>query len=1181
MDHSQERIQQTAIQIIENQVTQQKQQEVKNAVVRDVAGNVDAVQSATNLKTKVNQIAAEADQTRTTILAVQSIDGRPNDQGSSRNKLLITSATVKEVLSQLKQNKNTVLPQVVAPGTNGGRVLNKLVDKIENPNTEISNFASPFIHKIIYQSINNPNTNPLQILSQEEIAYLRSSGESILLKKVAEALIEAARGDATISANEINEFKEKVKLADEVKNITVGDEEFEQIWRQTYNNYFADVGNNKKLVKAIYSVQVFKDLVKEYSTNERAKVRQLNPGISEEEENKRVGKAVSRQLETDFVLLYENFYNRLAEQKATEFFEEIVKQDFYKGIETTTIEFERRISIMANFLQEENIDLGMDFFKRMEQPPKFEEVKFGERTKTTRRVSPLASPRKTESSDFLHYLSYLMDNYRYTREFTHNTRAIYLQPPGKEGFYAQLKGYSERWSMADLDQLFLLPDNELFMDASRLYDKFVEEQFAKNDWKHTPDMFSPEPGSNFTRMENKTLKALQKLYPDIHDERRFKNALSIAIGMSRGIFLPEVEKAASADPDLKPDGTPKFTSYYTKDPNALIPLNPQHWFSRWQTEGALSNIFFMPLDKPYGVHDHNILWQKMKAYKDTWLQGKQTLGGSTLFIDKLMNICNIGGLIQRGSWRLENSYSYYLQYINREKSELNYLDSWKALENIGYEVVYNFADKYLFPDQAMMKTGIDSTKDTIMAGKKQVFFQHIFDKYFDDINGVTNLNDYTKTLRASVKETVYNNYVRDRKAPPLDGEPSVEELIEYEASKLFLFKGMARMINQRMPTKYLRMDRDRFADDGISSWRQAINDATLGLNSGDELDKVASNLELVESIKRREVSKAMRVGIDQAQQMHQIATQYKIDEAYIEAKLQASIPDSDGTKADQISKAKKLFRYLNSQGEFSGNGVKIKALDMLEAAVKPPKIRAPFTLAFDELDQSFLRFSEGGPNVLSRVLGDISAMEQSVITPLMKFHELLHNVAISGKPDFGEIVKYIGSVKSTIQGIISADYGQEVATQLAALTITYFKRDDVARVLGGALSVNRLNSMAAEVAGRSTSVWEWDSLTIDKFNVALENAKILPREPYDLSKPPKMQPVYIKVPFTKDKIIKTPFKRRKEDYFWTSDKLRDRFGANGKDILFDIIHKYGPMTLAIIFLFWLKKSFEEAFAKKK
>ena len=59
---------------------------------------------------------------------------------------------------------------------------------------------------------------------------------------------------------------------------------------------------------------------------------------------------------------------------------------------------------------------------------------------------------------------------------------------------------------------------------------------------------------------------------------RIKRAMSMGIGLAKGVLLTEVELAAYAEPGQDENGKPLLTSQYTNDGVALSTLNPQHHF---------------------------------------------------------------------------------------------------------------------------------------------------------------------------------------------------------------------------------------------------------------------------------------------------------------------------------------------------------------------------------------------------------------------------------------------------------------------------------------------------------------------------------------------------------------------------------------------------------------------------
>ena len=152
------------------------------------------------------------------------------------------------------------------------------------------------------------------------------------------------------------------------------------------------------------------------------------------------------------------------------------------------------------------------------------------------------------------------------------------------------------------------------------------------------------------------------------------------------------------------------------------------------------------------------------------------------------------------------------------------------------------------------------------------------------------------------------------------------------------------------------------------------------------------------------------------------------------------------------------------------------------------------------------------------------------------------------------------------------------------MVIQYFKKDAMAKPLFGIFRLGRKNSIAAEYAGRSSAVWEWDARDIDRFIIALESNSLIPKVPYKKQDGPTLEDRYFDFWGLLKKPVKLPSilgKRIKADYQWNSHRLRKEFGGDLKDIIWDTVNQALP--LAMIFLLWqyFKKSYEEEAGGKK
>jgi hypothetical protein len=128
---------------------------------------------------------------------------------------------------------------------------------------------------------------------------------------------------------------------------------------------------------------------------------------------------------------------------------------------------------------------------------------------------------------------------------------------------------------------------------------------------------------------------------------------------------------------------------------------------------------------------------------------------------------------------------------------------------------------------------------------------------------------------------------------------------------------------------------------------------------------------------------------------------------------------------------------------------------------------------------------------------------------------------------------------------------------LAILTTSYFKKDFGAiSPLVTMLRGNRRkpHSFAAELAGTSDRVWEWDNMDAYNFAMALEAEDILPRHAENLAD--RMAKVIV------DKNGRKRIEIKHDHHIKTSMDFRKAVGADAKGIARDIAMKYGPLFVA-------------------
>ncbi|MBI4973389.1 hypothetical protein HZC27_02135 [Candidatus Roizmanbacteria bacterium] len=1212
-------------------------QQENNPVNPEIAERQAAADQKTGqqLAEELLRMAAKAEEIKKTIndsikkgeKVSDALEGFKDNKSTPKGKATDVKNMVQEVLLAVKGGKVVSSEAQTATDSSSDfaqTALKQLSSKMGNVG-DVTESSSPYFYELISDIIKGEVKDNASLEAEfKKIGNLKTASPD-LYKKVQDAMVQTVLSSSNISEQEAkqkfdvapppipeqpaqkkdeiiqkqDEAEQKTdvsKLTEKVEKLTdqIGGQSrdpFEDIWGQYFSNYFNSTGD-KVLVRAIFDPEVFKTYIDE-SKGEVAK----KMGV--DKSNDDVGMKVSKDIESKIVNLFGKLYKRLDHERASEFFEQIEQQDIMRGILPAKNILKQRLLQLANGQSDEE---SFGLYRDGELASGTKEIPFKDKEGNTVYkprviISPYPRPEPSSVSDFVHFLDQKIDTYIDARRYFHDARAIFLHPVDKDkGFYAQLAGFSERMTTVDFDQVFLLPDANIFQDALDIYEKHVDEMFAKNDWIHAPTMFQQKLGEVRSQLENDVLKQLKLVYKDEDmDEARLEAAVTMAVGASRGMFLTEIEKAALADPAVNEDGSIAYSSYYNNDTSALTPFNPMHKFFRFQGPTTTDPILYMPVGgkdfKGSVFSDHRELYKKMQGYKDSYINGRGGKNsdlneGEVLFADFLENIGKVGGPLQRKGWRT----TYMLQPLyykdtagiseGKQTSEIfDFCKTWKRFENIGYEVVQDFVTK-LKPDfQGAYEGGKGLANGRYVIQKKELF-DYIYTRYFNN-TADGDVNHYLKGIRSEMEKNVWQDIKAGKPAPD-----DIEAEIETRTTMLFLNRTLARLVAQRIPSKILRVDRGRLSKDGVSKWRKIAEEMFSVKEFGDQrtekFDVVVKDLMFAEQLLRNKVSTQMREIKKLPESEH-----YKLGEVPYELTQQTarSLLKEKGYTDDQIQNVCTLLGKIEAHYTHGKDGTKYldgTLLNMVQAGDTVKK-EYKYTFGLEELDLSFIPWRAGGNRMLPRAISDISDVEKNVAGEIMKFPDALRKMAIDGKHDIGPVLEILEKVYGSLIGIINPDYAHRMVHHMAALTMQYYKKDSQARWAYGLFGFGRKNSLAAERAGGTSRVWEWDSTDIDRFCVALESRNLLPRSPHNPSNPkPSYAPVYINVPFL-NRAIKLPdiFKKRKPDFEWSIKNLRDQFGGNWKDITFDYINRYLPLVIAWLLWKYIQDAQKEAEGKKK
>lgn len=1124
-------------------------------------------------------------------------------------------------------------PQESEPGTppptpKSTELLRKLGEKIHLD--DINEQNAPYFYDIV-RSITNGEVKSAEDLARE----IRRAGHLQLISPGIFEKLQKTGVDYAVSRNiaekdakelfGVPEKEESQKTMQERMREaaeSVDEQNFGSNWQQYFSRYFNN-DEDRRLIETLYSPKKFINYYKEVQKNIAEEYKMTDKST--------IAQKASAEMEVKISLLFAKLYSKLDNESPKEFFQTIEQEDIMRGITPVKSELKARIQRLAQDLHKYEHELHekgeeVPFYRRLELDTETAALDVGGgKLKPRPRLKTRLSAERSSGAEFAHYMEQIVDHYIEARRYTHNSRAVFLHPAdAQKGFYGQLAHFAAESSTLDFDQMMLLPDNDVFQSAFGLYNKMIEEGFAKNDWRHSATMFTPKENEHLTQIEKRILGQLKAMYidrPEITEER-LSAALTMAVGASRGMFLTEVEMAAHADPHLDEKGGATFTSYYNQDATPLMAFNPQHLLARFAGgPNLLDPIFFLPVDGFKGnqaFNSHHELWKKAALYKKSFLEGRGNLPEKTFF-DQLDNIGLIGGPMQRKGWRtawqLDSLYvNDKLDITDKKSGEVlkshvrtNHVKTFKYFENIGYELLQDYVTK--------LEPGFSEVRDTPgltgdakrLAGQKKELFAYIYGKYFD--KNPEDVNRYLDTIRREKMQSTIAA-IRKGEIAPKD----IDAHVEGQVSKAFLDRMLARVIVQRVPSKLLRMDRDRYSKDGTGRWKKIMIE--MGMDGQfDQFDNIMQDMILAEQMMRRDVSTQMREMRDKDLPYEDYGKiNYRMTPDAIQALLKPLIGKKGMTMTqERIDNVLKLFSHIERNFSSDDSFIDKELVPFFKHGGAADR-QSKYTIALDETDLSFIPFRGGGQSVLARSIRDIASVEENVSKPITEFVKKLRDMAINGKKDFGPIIEIIQKVYGAMDGIIGIDYAHELASKLAAMTVMYMKKDTQARSFMGVFGLGKFNSMAAESAGKKIGVWEWDSANIDRWFTALEARGLVPPTPHNIAKEPSYDPIYINMPFAKEP-IKLPeaiplkkaaewfgikdgvlkykdkelivfkdiplFRQRHKDYAAWSKQLREKFGGRKFDMLFDMFNKYIPIALLFILFKLIKDAFDASEGKKK
>jgi len=1149
----------------------------------------------------------------------KSPDGSITDEASEKHAQTITKIHVSEIIKTYKTDP-ALIP--IESSSTSGKVLRKLVSAIENPDL-LSDASATYVYKIIDRATHNEITNPLEILDAVELKQLTILNAEIG-KKVADIAQNLAK-EQGLSDESIKEWKDKIKPQDaappqkppneppsppaaeqqpvpkkpngeeEVRKRIFSDAERKNVGTREYHALLERFpeGQDQSILRALFNREYFDEHVGDVTEWAFDKYKKKNPQITAANFDELpdmardiVGKDVSEKLVTEIRLLMGKLFRAVDESTPEEFWEEAAKmgslftntevlsQILLEHVEKLRFEQYDRTSNVGKLPFFKDTGLSEDI--RIETETRHPTKETGEKAKgveSRRFVTPFYNREKVAFKDFFLAAYNGAKDEIGVRKYLHNATALFYQPKPEGGYYRQMERYAEQLLPAtSVDVLATLPDSDVVYTASQLEDKLLEADFAKFNWIHTPTLSQLDSDLKMTDRSQKVLEYLKQLYPDLQsDDWRYKRALVMGIGDNHSISLKALEHGARADAPRMLDGghgySEDHTSYDKKDHLPFMAMNPfNHYNLRYGMDRTLAgNLMFLPVDGSLMGDstkwwDHNSLMDEMKSSINSYVTGReQDMDDKTRLID-FTNLGKVGSIYTRGGWRKFHAYEGF--HVGKGGHH-NVLATWQNIENIGVEVLQDYAGRIGKLDPHFY--GHDATS-------RRKLVEHIHGRYFK--NSKQTVDQVFAELEGKVKGEVDHERI---------------ERVLADEYQTYYFKAMTRAIVQRIPTKFLRYERNREVVKRKRAWD--VVREQVGIEA-EPYQQAIRDLCAVEVKERAIVSLDMKkrinsfrnenddLTVDGSSRMYETLADRDIDYEVTETKVREYMKKMNITDESRVENAVKVLKGVHTFTQQAEDG---KYLDKF--AIKFKEGKFPFAIAVEELERSLLAQRASGERTIARAMQDIANIEDKVSNTFADYWVKLKTVSVDGKKDFHSLVHDIEVAKEQLEVDVGPPHAEKIAHHMAAVTIAYFKKDTVGRNIftrALLLGAGRKYSIAAEFAGTNRGVWEWEVNDIANFINTLEAQSVLPKDANEAGMPVEYETknMEIKVPFRKEPIT-LPFKTKQivQERKWYGGKLREDFGATNSHIAVEFANKYLPIIAGVALFMYIKEAMEEASGK--
>ena len=1119
-----------------------QEQEIRNQVARDTAGNIDDSQTSTNLKNKINEVEGRVRNAQVRIESGERPEGfsLAYQDGTIRNNLEITRIVTKEVLALYKNNPN-YYTRILPPDSIGRRVLDQLVARIDNPQSEVTLIISPYVQKIIHAAINNAINNPLEVLSDSELGILNVA-DRILHQKVVEALSQTAR-QVGRTDDEIRVFEDREAGRTEEVQRRVDEEARRRMETAGYaggemiKKLAPEHPRMSRLYEALSSIESFNEYYRDRINTFR---NTQNPQ-----------KAASEEIITDMIHIVNIIERPVLHKSPEEPFEQLEQQAGEFG-STPNFVFSHIYDTMLGNLQAkattarergEGEDLAFYEYTRERK-----EMFLDGKNQTVLVVTPGAKLEETDKGleDFVEFLREVVSSEREALRYGFNFTFLLKRgpPPQKDEFwFKQLAEYAAHLKSHHLDMSRALPySNEIQAMEMILSDMYRKEFGFLAQWTKKVGLME-EFFSRFSVVEKNVMEMMRrKKMPDGSNipEWVVERSLHQARMKFFGIDFMLNSMAGYMDPDWLEKATNTFVSegdYY-----GLFDIWALGKRFRFK-DNEIAGLMYMPVDQQVFWYNHKKISEEGRGIFDRLLEeGQSAKFGSKYFEGNLQengpyngvlmegeisNLTEAGGVDTLDSWRNLYQYLQWLQFkggqeVNPETKNLDFskpmvlVNSWKRIENLGVSILRNYTEQLIFGGG-----GFDTLSDMEVlevvnpeeAVRYEEFLRFLYRRYLNVENGVGNAFLQKRDATGRIRKISENEYIQDFK--DILREINKENFkVQGRKLKSLVYQALTVAMFERMPLDFILMEnKPRITQNGVTMLSEIQkyykkqmpeadrwNDAQFSEALDDlifvQQEARVKTLEGMERTLRDNENLFGDLSQDRSTAMNGRA--YIVDEDFIRNVL-STLPDN--IREERISRAKDLYKKIkdiivqlpsankaqqNNPGEYErrkryyGSRMKWWA-DALE------KKKFGFSLTSAEKAQKFLNYSATGPETTKRAANFCANTAELAFKSFVGGFKDSCLAAESEKKN-DQLVNWLYPIKKGVESEWGEEMAFKVATRFQQMQIYMFRADDKANLPGGAARdwvLDQTSSLIQEFKGPRRSTWLWGKDEI--YNLVTDN----------------------------------------------------------------------------------------------